>query len=97
MAPRFTKQQPQIRSHLTNSSQQPSMSSYDSRQSTNPNFFDDRRVINNSVGLRITVSNNANNNRNNNSNGTNHDQQYSPDTRSLMLFTNKFLIYILFL
>jgi len=56
------------------------MSSYDSRQSINPNFIDDRRVINNSASLRITVNNN-NNNRNNNSNENNNDYQYSPEYR----------------
>ncbi len=89
MAPRFSKQQQQIRSYLTSSV--PSlMSSYDSRQSTNPQFFDDRRVINNSASLRITVNNNTNNNRDKTTNEINNDNQYSPDTRLLIFFLENY-------
>jgi hypothetical protein len=63
------------------------MSSYDSRQSTNCQFVDDRRVINNSTSLRITVANTSNNNRQNNTNETNNGHyQYASDTRLLILF-----------
>ncbi|CAF2762560.1 unnamed protein product [Rotaria sp. Silwood2] len=81
--PRFTKQQQQqqqIRSYVTGSSQ-PRMSSYELRQSINSNFVDDRRVINNSTSLQITVANNTNNNRTNNTNNTYNDYQYSSDTQ----------------
>jgi hypothetical protein len=94
MAPRFVKHQQQIRSYLTGSSQPP-MSSYDSRQSTNPHFFDDRRVINNSISLKVTFNNN--NNRNNNSNEKNNDYQSSPDTRLLILVLENLCVLILFI
>jgi hypothetical protein len=98
MAPRFVKQQQQIRSYLTGS-YQPPVSSYDSRQSTNPHFFDDRRVINNSNSLKVTFNNNNNqtNNRNNNSNENNNDYQYSPDTRLLILVLENLCVLILFI
>jgi len=100
MAPRFVKQQQQIRSYLTGS-YQPQVSSYDSRQSTNPHFFDDRRVINNSNSLKVTFNNNNNNNktnnRNNNSNENNNDYQYSPDTRLLILVLENLCVLILFI
>ncbi len=92
MPPRFAKHQQQIRSYLTGSSQS-SISSYDSRQSTNPNFFDDRRVINNSASLRITVSNTTNNNRNYNPNEINHDYQHSSETRLLITSMIKSYFY----
>ncbi len=78
-------QQQQIRAYLTGSSQS-SMSSYDPRQSTNPNFIDDRRVINNSVSLRVTVSNNVNNNnRNQNQNEIDYNYQQSSETCLLII------------
>ena len=41
------------------------MPSYDSRHGTNPNFFNDRRVINNSTSIRVTVGNGENSHRDN--------------------------------
>ncbi|CAF0879194.1 unnamed protein product [Rotaria sordida] len=77
--PRFAKQQQQqIRAYVTSSSQ-PRMSSYELRQSTNSTLLDDRRVINNSTSLQITVANNTNNNRTNNINDIYNDYQYSSD------------------
>ncbi|CAF3956854.1 unnamed protein product [Rotaria sordida] len=55
------------------------MSSYELRQSTNSTLLDDRRVINNSTSLQITVANNTNNNRTNNINDIYNDYQYSSD------------------
>jgi hypothetical protein len=86
MPPRFAKHQQQIRSYLTGSSQ----TSY---QSTNPNFFDDRRVINNSASLRITVSNNSNHNRNQNINETNYDYQHSQETCLLIILVVEYYFY----
>ncbi len=70
------------------------MTSYDSRQSTNSQFFDDRRVINNSTSLRITVANNSNNIRNNNTNEINNDYRYSSDARLLNFFKKVLFIFI---
>lgn len=41
------------------------MPSYDSRHASNPNFVNDRRVINNSSSIRVTVGYGENSNRNN--------------------------------
>ena len=77
MQPRSGKHQHQTRSYPVGSSQS-SVSSYDSRQSTgNPNFYDDRRVINNYASLRITFSNS---NGNQNTNQTANAARQSPET-----------------
>ncbi|CAF5132431.1 unnamed protein product, partial [Rotaria sp. Silwood1] len=78
--PRFAKQQQQIRAYVTGSSQ-PRMSSYELRQSTNSNLLDDRRVINNSESLQITVVNNTNNNRTNTTNDMYSDYEISSETQ----------------
>ncbi|CAF3519706.1 unnamed protein product [Rotaria socialis] len=68
------QQQQQTQSYLTGANQSRT-SSYELRQSMNSNLIDDRRVINNSQSLRITVANNGNNNRANNSDENYNDYE----------------------
>ncbi|CAF5194747.1 unnamed protein product, partial [Rotaria magnacalcarata] len=77
---RCSKQQQQIQSYLTGANQS-RMSSYELRQSMNSKLIDDRRVINNSQSLRITVANNGNNNRANNSDENYNDYESCQNNR----------------
>lgn len=74
------QQQPN-RSTVSNSMQSRT-SSYELRQSTNTNSFDDRRIINNSATLRVTVTNSKNSNRVIDTNENSVEYQNLPSTRS---------------
>lgn len=56
------------------------MSFNDSRQANNPSFYNDRRVIDNSASIRITVGNNTNTTRNNHVHETEYNEQHLSDT-----------------
>lgn len=72
------KQPQQNRAYLTNSNRS-RVASYELKQSTNSKYMDDRRVINSSTSMKITV-----NNSEINTNENYADYESLPDTRSLI-------------